>query len=368
MRSTPSWVALPTAFVLALAACLHGQAPRASRPPDNPYPYAANEPKAKSFSLAKSGEYLDGVAGFWMRQNSCGFCHANFPYLMARPLLKGPPTPLVPETRQFMASRKSGPRVSFSDGGVAGLRPKPTPLSFYSPAERVGIAFALAWDDAHTTGKLRPDTRQALRQMWAAQRPQGYWYKMGCGSFPPLENDQYYSATLAALAAGVAPEGYTRTTEAQDGLTRLRRYLTKAPVPDLHHRAMLLWASLHVEGLTTSAEREETVKALLARQRGDGGWSMANLRRRHAPPGSPSDGYATAFAVYVLRQAGLSASRSEVARGVAWLKSNQRASGRWFTPSPAAGDQTEGGVGTRDLYVQNLGTAFAVLALKACDS
>jgi hypothetical protein len=61
------------------------------------------------------------------------------------------------------------------------------------------------------------------------------------------------------------------------------------------------------------------------------------------------------------------AARSEIARGVDWLRNNQRASGRWFTPSPAAGEPTEGGVGARDLYVQSLGTAFAVLALKACE-
>jgi squalene-hopene/tetraprenyl-beta-curcumene cyclase len=73
------------------------------------------------------------------------------------------------------------------------------------------------------------------------------------------------------------------------------------------------------------------------------------------------------LAIYVLREAGVPAARPEIARGVGWLRSNQRASGRWFTPSPAAGDPTEGGVGARDLYVQNLGTAFAVLALKACE-
>src|SRR5262249_19015815 len=178
----------------------------------------------------------------------------------------------------------------------------------------------------------------------------------------------HYTAVLAALAVGVAPEGYARSAEAQDGLTRLRRYFVKSPPRNLHDQAMLLWASLYADGLMTTAERAETVQSLLAAAQPDGGWSLAALSGQPArPAAAPSDGYGTALAVYVLRQAGVPASRPEIARGAAWLRSNQRASGRWFTPSPAAGDPTEGGVGARDLYVQNLGTAFTVLALQACD-
>ncbi len=350
MHSTRPWLMLPIVFVvLALPAGARGQPGQA----DNPYPYAADEPKAKGFSLAKGAEYLDGVAQFWMRPNSCGACHANFAYLMARPLVGGQPTPLLAETREFLENRK------------------PHPQGFSFDAQAVAIAFALAWDDARTSGKLQPATRQALSRMWALQQSHGAWNKMGCGEIVPAENDRYYTAVLAALAAGVAPEGYARTAEARDGLTRLRRYFAKSPARNLHDEAMLLWASVHVEGLMTTAEREATVRSLLAKQRPDGGWSFAALSAQAAFPAAPelpSDGYGTAFAIYVLRQAGVPATRPEISRGVAWLRSHQRASGRWFTPSHAAGDTTEGGVGTRDLYVQNLGTAFTVLALEACQA
>ena len=43
--------------------------------------------------------------------------------------------------------------------------------------------------------------------------------------------------------------------------------------------------------------------------------------------------------------------------GVAWLKSHQRESGRWFTPSQGWHTQHR---------IANAGTAFAVLALHAC--
>src|SRR5262245_28422569 len=60
--------------------------------------YYPDEPLAKTFSLARSADYLDAIAAFWLkdgedapagshprRLNSCGACHANFAYMMARP-------------------------------------------------------------------------------------------------------------------------------------------------------------------------------------------------------------------------------------------------------------------------------------------
>jgi squalene-hopene/tetraprenyl-beta-curcumene cyclase len=73
---------------------------------------------------------------------------------------------------------------------------------------------------------------------------------------------------------------------------------------------------------------------------------------------SASDGYATGFVIYILRQAGLPADHEALRRGIAWLQANQRESGRWFTRS-LNNEKTH--------YITNAGTAFAVLALKSCD-
>src|SRR5262245_31854829 len=141
MHAKHTWLMLPIAFVmLALSAGARGQTPAAPRPPDNPYPYAEHEATAERFSLAKSAEYLDGVARFWMQKNSCGACHANFAYVMARPLVRGEPTSLMARTRMSLEQRRPQPRGPFEAGAV-------------------GIAFALAWDDAHGGGELRPETR-----------------------------------------------------------------------------------------------------------------------------------------------------------------------------------------------------------------
>ena len=87
---------------------------------------------------------------------------------------------------------------------------------------------------------------------------------------------------------------------------------------------------------------------------------------------TPSDGYGTGFAVYILRQAGVSVTHPQIVKGVYWLLRNQRLSGLWFTPSPDAGVKSEAvgnnAVGTRELNIMSMGTAFAVLALKSCET
>jgi squalene-hopene/tetraprenyl-beta-curcumene cyclase len=70
-----------------------------------------------------------------------------------------------------------------------------------------------------------------------------------------------------------------------------------------------------------------------------------------------SDGYGTGFVLYVLRCADVTAEDPRIQKGIAWLKTHQRASGRWFTRSM-----------TRDHVhlLTNSGTAYAILALALC--
>jgi squalene-hopene/tetraprenyl-beta-curcumene cyclase len=228
----------------------------------------------------------------------------------------------------------------------------------------VATAATLAFHDAQSTGKLHPLTRQALDRMWTLQQANGAW-DWNKHLLPPQEYDDYYGAVFAALGVGHAPDGYARGESARTGLARLRRYLAANPPPNLHHKAFLLWASLRLDGLMTPAERDQAVKELLALQRPDGGWNLPSLgdwKRLNGQPNdreAPGDGYATGLVVYVLRQAGVAAGREPIRRGIAWLKANQRQSGRWFTRSVNA---------DRAHYLTNAGTAYAVLALKACEA
>jgi len=315
----------------------------------NPVLLKKNSPTealAKKLSLANSAAVLDSRAVAWTRRHNCGSCHTTYPYLVARPFLKEARTPAEDEIRKFFEKRATHWDTA-----------KPR-----WDAEVVATAATLAIHDANTTRKLHPATKTALERMWTLQRADGAWNWLKCG-WAPLEYDDYYGAVYAALGVGCAPDGYAETEKAQAGLAKLRRYFQATPPPDLHHRTMLLWVSLRLEGLMTSEQRKESIKQLLAIQRPDGGWRLASLGkyRRHDDtpnnPKGPSDGYGTGLVVFVLRQAGVPSTDARVERGLAWLRANQRESGRWFTRS-LSNDVHH--------YIADAGTAFAVMALSPC--
>ncbi|MGC8642808.1 MAG: prenyltransferase/squalene oxidase repeat-containing protein, partial [Isosphaeraceae bacterium] len=338
-------------FLYALLAVSTTAAAPAREPARQPLPGkiarpTANEPKASSFSMRQAALFLDATTVQWVRERKCGSCHSSYPYLLARPTLREFSSSAPSEIRGFFEQR-----VAHWDDGKPDSKPK-------YDAEVISTAEALAVNDALSTGALHPLSRRALDRVWTLQKADGGFKWIKCG-WAPLEYDDYYGAVVAALGAGYAPGDYAKATSARAGLDRLRGYFRKNPPPSLHHQTMLLWASTRLEGVMTSEQKEQTVKSLRALQRGDGGWCLPSLghwkRRDGTPndPQSPSDGYATGLVVFVLRQAGVPAADPAVERGVSWLKTNQRVSGRWFTRS--LNDDV-------DHYIADAGTSFAVLA------
>lgn len=311
-----------------------------------PKPTSGDEPLAKQYSAENAANYLDGVGVGWTRERKCITCHTNMPYLTARPLLKGDEG--WKEVRTFLEKDVE----KWSNGG------KPR-----GDAYVVATAFALAFNDAQQTGKLHDTTKAALDRMWTVQTKTGEWKWLKC-DWPPLEHDDYYGAVLAALAVGYAPGDYAKSESAKAGIEKLKAYLKKTPAPDLHHTAMLLWASTKLDGLMTADEKNAAIGELKAKQRKDGGWSLPSLgnykrRDKEKTPNDPnadSDGYGTGFITYVLLQAGVKTDGPVITNAVKWLKSNQRESGRWYTRSLN---------NDADHYITNAGTAFCVLALNA---
>jgi squalene-hopene/tetraprenyl-beta-curcumene cyclase len=255
------------------------------------------------------------------------------------------------EVRRFFEGR-----VAHWDDSEKGAAPR-------WDAEVIATAAALAQNDALATDRLHPLTRKALDRMWTLQKPDGGFDWLKCG-WPPYEHDDFYGAIVAAIGTGHAPEGYARSPGALAGLARLRGYFARNAPPDLHHATMLLLASTKLEGIMSAELRDATIARLRELERPDGGWNLPSLgrwkRRDGTPndPNGPSDGYATGLVVYVLRQAGVPTTDPAVRPGVSWLLSHQRTSGRWFTRS-VNNDQYH--------YITNAGTAFATLALRACD-
>jgi squalene-hopene/tetraprenyl-beta-curcumene cyclase len=306
----------------------------------------STEALAAEFSLARSVRFLDSAALTWQKDRKCFTCHTNYAFLYARPLVSADGA-AHDSVRQFAEElvaqrwKDQGPRWD---------------------AEVVATAAALAFNDAHTTGELHPLTRQALDRMWALQREDGGWNWIKC-DWPPMESDDDYGVSVAALAVGVAPGGYAETEAARKGMERLRQYLTDHPPTTLHHRAMLLWGASYIPDLMTAEQKQSCMVELLALQKADGGWALATLGDWQRADKSPqdmetSDGYGTGFVIYVLRRAGLPADDARLQRGVAWLKAHQRESGRWFTRSLHKDSKH---------FITHAATAFAVMALAACE-
>lgn len=236
--------------------------------------------------------------------------------------------------------------------------------------EAVLNALILTNTDA-SQGRLSPAARAALDDMWVLQRTEG----PEAGSWPWIDfhnepweapDSVYYGATLAALAIGLAPEGYKQEPAIQSGIARLKDYLQRhyADQP-LLNRIDLLWASEELPDLIDSEVRASILRELSAQQRADGGWSVVTLMpnwKRHdgSALSAASDGYATGFIAWVLEKSGVSVRDLRLCRSIAWLKDHQsRWNGRWSTDSMNRQNRFwESG-----RFMDDAATAFAALAL-----
>lgn len=308
----------------------------------------ANEPIAAEFSSDKAAHYLDTAALYWQKKRNCATCHTNMGYMFARPALHS-------------LQKDSGEVRAMYEEYVT-KRWKQNPPAGY-PA--VVVAAGLAFNDLQTSGRLQGVTHDAFKMMWQVQDDDGGWDWPMCG-WPPMESDAHYGVTLAALAVGIAPDDYAEAEIAAAGLEKVRAYLRNNAPPSLHHRAMMAWASKRVDGIMTKDLRAKVREEVLALQRPDGGWSTAGLladwndfERKDGKPHDTktSDAYGTGFTIVLARELGLPPTDERLERGIAWLQSNQRVSGKWFSRSPAKDSQQ---------YFTNFGSAFAVLALQSC--
>ena len=244
----------------------------------------AEEPLLDRFSPVKAAEFLD--AKRQVDEKGCLTCHGTYSYLVVKPL--------------FASSRKTyrEARLALEKDVV-----KQTSLGAQTNLAGMPVVYAvmgaatLAQLDAATTGKLQPLTREALDRMWELQRDDGHW-EWEKQNEAPSAMDDHFGATLAAIAAGAAPENHADTPNARQGMAKLRDYFRNHPPQNLHHRTLLLLASHYLRGLVTEADRQQTVADLWALQRPDGGWAMGALGNWKRKDGKPqnlvaSDGYGT---------------------------------------------------------------------------
>lgn len=328
------------------------------------------------WSPPAAAHYLDHRAKVWMhsrmasrdRGTACVSCHTTLPYALARGELGRVMNERVPADRQRELLEMVKKRVALW----------PQVLPWYRDqklqsrgTEAVLNAIVLADADA-SLGHLSPTTRAALGNMWALQRTEGpedgSWPWIDFHNEPWEASDSvYYGATLAALATGLAPDGYSQEPAVQTDLTRLRAYLQREfATQPLLNQIDLLWAAEKLPDLIDAQTRASILSDIFSRQRADGSWSTVTLMpnwKRHdgSSPPDVGDGYATGFIAYVLQKSGIPATDPRLHRSLAWLEGNQSHwNGRWSAESlnrPHRFWEESGH------FMDDAATAFAVLAL-----
>jgi len=339
--------------------------------------------------------YLDDRTAWWMAWNGaardhgtfCISCHTALPYALARPALRSTLAEqgLSPNERKLLDNVVKRVRLWNEIGPYysdQGYDPKATESR---GTEAVLNALILARYDSER-GQLGPDTRAALRNMWALQQTSGTnagsWGWLQFDAEPWEASDSaYYGASLAALAAGVAPGNYAGSPETQNALALLRGYLQrKSADQSTMNRTFLLWASTKLPGLLDREQQDAVIEEVLARQQADGGWRLASIawrwrgwtvqsllgmwfREDGTPLEGKSDGVATGLITFVLEEAGVPRENVQLRRGLSWLISNQNtAEGFWPASSVNRRKSKTSDTGR---FMSDAATAYAVLALTA---
>ena len=252
-------------------------------------------------------------------------CHTAVPYAFSRSALRTALAETAPSANERLLLDNVTKRVRLWKE-VAPFY-KDADRGAYKTAESRGTesvlnALILASSDAQG-GQLSNDTRTALDNMWAEQQTtgnqKGAWLWLRFANEPwEADDSDYYGATLAAVAIGIAPGNYRATPEVQANLKMLREYLTREfAVQTAINHVVLLWAAAKLPGLLEPERQKAIIAELLEKQQADGGWSLSSLsgdwkRADGTSQETTSDGYATGLITFVLQQAAISHENAQL--------------------------------------------------------
>ena len=389
MNATPRRMGVPAACLVAgiVAVCWHTQTRAADSGDPKATPPYLDQPESKavnSWDQRAAAAYLDQRAGWWMEwpkaardhETFCVSCHTAVPYALSRPALR----------RGLAEEAPSANERRLLDNVTKRVRLWKEVAPFYSDADRgayktvesrgtesVLNALILASNDAQS-GRLSNDTRAAMDNMWAEQQTTGdkagAWLWLRFANEPwEADDSDFYGATLAAVAAGTAPENYRARPEIQNNVKMLREYVNReCAAQTTINRVALLWASAKLPGLLAPKQQNAIIHEVLNKQQANGGWSLSSLvgawkRADGTPQEGQSDGYATGFITFVLQQAGISRENAQLRHGLAWLAANQnKTEGFWLAYSLNKNNEHHLTPNTAR-FMNDAATAYAVLAL-----
>ena len=299
---------------------------------------AADEPRVKAFgpdTIQAAAKYLDDGAHHWVREKSCIACHSTGVYMVERSALTaqlGKPSAEI--LKNFT---DSVPQDGKADA---------------SPIKSVWRSSGLASWDRHVEGKLSAHTDRSLRGTMSLLAKDGSFQTIKQVEIPYITTN--FELTVQAARAIVTAPGWLENLTDADTLARIERmkiFLREhEPIND-YELAMKLRLSTLMPDLVPPPVRDAATAMLWRQQQPDGGWStrrMSDLMKWHETmdpkvvtmiQGEPdaaspaSDPYMTGFAIVLLRESGVPADDARIRKGIAWLKANQRVTGRWWMKS-----------------------------------
>ena len=334
----------------------------------------ADEPKVATFNAATvkaAAKYLEDGALSWVREKSCVNCHTTGPYLSERPALTallGKPTEEILADFIEVVPAKIAPVKEADKNGH-----KHYPAAFTSVWRSLGLA---EWDK-HVTGKTSEHTDRSLRDMFERQSASGAFVSHGEVEIPHITTD-FELSVQAARAITDAP-GWISGLQDEDlraKIEKLKSWLRAPEIKNDFDRVLRLQLAHYMPELVPPTERATALTLLSSKQHSDGGWStrdMSSLKDWHfemsdyvtnlitklpdaAKP--QSDAYMTALAIVLMRQSDVPVKDVRIQRGIAWLKKEQRVSGRWWMHSLYRGNYH---------YITYIATCQALKALALCD-
>src|SRR5262245_52544072 len=335
---------------------------------------SADEPRVKTFgpqSLQAAAKYLEAGAVSWVRgERTCVNCHTTGPYMAERTAWSkqfGKPSDEVhanfvkavpSEVKEVTQTDKNGHK------------------SYPGATSSVWRSVGLAEWDRHVTGKLSAATERSLRDMFERQSEDGSFVSHGEVEIPHITTD--FELSLQAARAITAAPGWLAELKDQALLARaekLKQWLRTAPPKNDFDRVLKLQLAYYLPELVPQSERHAALALLTSKQHADGGWStrdmspiddwhfemspfVLNLIQGLPDADQPqSDAYMTALAVVLMRQNNVPVSDPRISKGLAWLKGQQRESGRWWMHSLYRGNYH---------YITYIATVEAMKALDLC--
>lgn len=365
-------------LVSAASEVAHGQAPKK---PEYQYQVdgvrigipSADEPRVKEFgpkSLKAAAKYLEIGALSWVREKACVNCHTTGPYMIEYTAWShrfGKPS------EEILANfEKNLPKEVVAVEQTEKSGHKFYPGAFSAVWRSAGLA---EWD-RNVTGKLSDATRTSLADMFERQSEDGAFVSHGEVEIPHITTD--FELSLQAARAVTAAPGWLaglKDEALRAKVAKFKHWLRTASPKNDFDRVLKLQLVAYMPELVSQAERDSALALLSSKQHADGGWStrdMSALEDWHFEmsnkvvaliKGLPdaahpaSDAYMTSLAIVLMRQNNVPTSDPRIQKGLAWLKREQRESGRWWMHSLYRGNYH---------YITYIATIEAMKALELC--